>query len=247
MRYIPVSLATISACLAVATPALAQSLTGNVSSPNISAGDRGVESRTGMDNEGNLAGRVHYDQAFSGWYKLRFIGAYSRKDGSSVDFSGVTLENWLQWTEESSDGSGISTGATFSYTLPDGAGPDKSAFGLLLADRFAQKWEWRANASADTEVGGGRKEGVNLGSSFQLTRKLNITQAGSSNWRLGAEMFSKYGTTDDILDLDDQAHQIGPVIDGKWDNGFYLQAALRAGLTEGSDDFMGKVFIGRKF
>lgn len=247
MRYIPVALTTISACLAIATPVWAQSLTGNVSSPKISAGDRGVESRTGIDDEGNMAGRVHYDQAFSGWYKMRLIGAYQRKDGASLDFSGVTFENWLQWTEESSDGSGMNTGATLSYTLSDGAKADKTAFGLLLSDRFAQSWEWRANGSADSEVGGGRKEGVNLGTSFQLTRKLDIVQAGSSNWRLGGEIFSKYGTTDDILDLDDQAHQIGPVIDGKWDNGFYLQAAVRAGLTTGSDDFMGKVFIGRKF
>lgn len=59
---------TISvAALGVATflPAHAQSLTGNVGSAGITSGERAVETRFGVDDEENLAGRIQYDHAFN--------------------------------------------------------------------------------------------------------------------------------------------------------------------------------------
>ena len=62
--------------------AWSQSLTGNVGSAGISEGSRSIEFRTGFDDDGNLAGRIHYDQALTGWYQFRVIGAV-RKPGNT--------------------------------------------------------------------------------------------------------------------------------------------------------------------
>lgn len=95
--------------------------------------------------------------------------------------------------------------------------------------------------------GGGREEGVVLESRLQVSRAVNLAWLETRDWRLGAELFSEYGKADAIPGLKDQAHQVGPALKAEWDNGLYLQTALRAGLTDGADDWMGKVFIGKAF
>lgn len=227
--------------------AWSQSLTGNVGSAGISDGSRSIEFRTGFDDDGNLAGRIHYDQALTGWYQFRVIGAFRKPDGGDLDFSGVTLENWLQWAEEGRDGTGFNGGLRLSYTRSEAGAPDEAAIRLTLTDKFAGNWEWRANAIGETEIGGGRDDGFDLETRLQLTRALPVALGGTRDWRLGGEIFSEYGNIDAIPGLNRQAHQAGPVIKAEWDNGIYLQAALRAGLTDGADDFMGKIFIGREF
>lgn len=247
MRSFLLTLTLISASSAFSGAAWGQSLTGNVGSAGISAGDRSVEARAGIDDEGNLGSRIHYDQALTGWYQFRVIAAFERPDAGEADFSGVTLENWFQWSEESSDGKGFNGGVRFAYTLTDDGEPDEAAVRLTLTDKFAGVWEWRANAIAEMETGGGRQDGAGLEMRLQLTRALNSSLLGTTDWRLGAELFSEYGNTEDIPQLSDQAHQLGPVLKAEWDNGVFLQAAVRRGLTDGSDDWMGKIFIGREF
>lgn len=237
----------LAAAGALTSAAQAQSLTGNAGSANITAGDRAAEFRTGIDDEGNVQSRVHIEQAFTGWYQLRAIAAFRQPDGGAWDYSGVTLENWFQWSEESSDDTGFNGGLRLAYTFtPDGA-PDEVAARLTLTDRFAGNWEWRANLIAATETGDQRADGAELESRFQLTRALPGEWMGSDKIRFGAELFSEYGNTEDLPGFDQQAHQLGPVFKAEWDNGVYLQTAVRAGLTSGSDDFMGKIFIGREF
>ena len=96
-------------------------------------------------------------------------------------------------------------------------------------------------------AGDGSEGGVSLESRLQLSRAIEVNAFTADDWRAGFELFSEYGNTRDLLGLDDQAHQIGPVVKVSWDNGIYLQSAVRFGLTEGSDDAMAKVFIGREF
>ncbi len=237
----------LAAAGALAGTAQAQSLTANAGSANITAGDRAAEFRAGLDDEGNVQSRVHFEQAFTGWYQLRAIAAFRQPDGEDWDYSGMTLENWFQWSEESSDNTGFNGGLRLAYTFtPDGA-PDEFAARLTLTDRFAGNWEWRANLIAATETGDQRADGAELESRLQLTRALPAGWMDTTGMRFGAELFSEYGTTEDLPGLDQQAHQFGPVFKAEWDNGIYLQTAVRAGLTSGSDDFMGKIFVGREF
>ena len=227
--------------------AQAQSLTGNAGSANITAGDRAAELRAGIDDEGNAQSRVHIEQAFTGWYQLRAIASFRQPDGASWDYSGFTLENWFQWTEEGRDGEGLNGGLRLAYTFAEDGAPDEAAARLTLTDKLAGNWEWRANLIAAFETGDQRAEGAELESRLQLTRALPAGWMGTGDMRFGAELFSEYGNTEDLPDFDQQAHQFGPVFKAEWNNGIYLQMAVRAGLTSGSDDLMAKVFIGREF
>ncbi len=241
--------AYVAVLAGLAFPAIAwgQSLTGNVGSAGISSGEQSIEIRAGIDAEGNLASRVHYNQAFSAWYQLSVIAAFERPEGGDFDFSGLTLENWLQWSEEAKDQSGFNGGLRLAYTFAEGGGPDEAEVRLTLTDSFAGSWEWRANAIAEIETGSGRADGAEIETRLQLTRAIDVGLLGTRDWRLGAELFNEYGNTENILKFDEQAHQAGPVVKAEWGNGVFLQVAVRAGLTDGADGLMGKVFFGREF
>jgi hypothetical protein len=118
---------------------------------------------------------------------------------------------------------------------------------LTLTDKFADAWDWRANVIAEIEAGESSEGGAALETRGQLTRATNWNALGSDDWRFGLEAFSEYGNTRDIPGFDDQAHQIGPVLKAEWENGVYMQTAVRSGVTRGADDTMFKLFIGREF
>jgi hypothetical protein len=236
-------------CLAAGLPGMAgaQSLTGNVGSANITAGDRAAEVRLGTDDTGLVQGRLHMEHAFSGWYQLRAIAAFRKPDDADWDYSGLTLENWFQWAEEGKDERGFNGGLRLAYTWSDGGDADEVAARLTLTDRFADNWEWRANIIAGADISSSSPGGVDLESRFQISRAVRMEALGTDKWRFGGELFSEFGNSSDLLPLEEQAHQAGPVVKAEWANGVYLQAAVRAGLTDGSDDLMGKIFIGREF
>ena len=230
-----------------AHPAYAQSLTGNVGSADIKDGEQSIEARIGLTDDGDAAGRLHYDYALTGWYRLRVIGSVARPDGEELNFNGLTLENWFQWSEEADDNTGFNGGLRFAYTYSDDGEPDEAEVRLIATDKFADVWEWRANLIGEVEIGDGRQEGMALEARGQLSRALNVSALAAEEWRLGLDIFSEFGSTENIPRLRDQAHQIGPVVKVSWANGFYAQSGVRFGLTDGSDDAMAKFFIGREF
>ena len=240
--------ALVAGIALAATPtAHAQSLTGNVGSAAITKGESAVESRFGMNDEGRLAARFQYEHAFTDWYQLRFIGAFDRPDGGDWDVNGATVENWFQWREESKDGSGFNGGLRLAYTFNDGPGPDEAEFRLTVTDKFADRWEWRANAIAEFETGEDSAGGASLETRLLLARDISLAAIGSRDWTVGAELFSEFGNTRDIPEFSEQAHQIGPILKAEWDNGVYIQTGFRLGLTDATDDAMFKFFVGREF
>lgn len=242
----PVALA---AGLAIMAPsaASAQSLTGNVGSADITKGERAIESRFGLNDEGDAAARFQFEQAFTDWYQIRVIGAFARPDGGQWDINSVTIENWLQWRAEMPDGSGFNGGLRLAYTINDGPGPDAAAIRLTATDKFAERWEWRANAIAEFETGDGSEGGAALETRLQLARDVGFTALGTSDWKVGAELFSELGNTRDITSINAQAHQFGPIVKAAWSNGVYVQSGIRFGITDATDDAMFKFFIGRAF
>ncbi len=232
---------------AILLPAHAQSLTGNVGSAGVSKGEQSVEARFGADEDGNAGSRIHYDNAFTEWYQLRLIGAFSQPDDGDWDVSSLTVENWFQWSEEASDNSGFNGGVRFAYGFDQNGGPDEAEVRLTVTDKFADDWEWRANLIAEMETGNGSEGGVELEGRAQISRALNISALGTDDWRLGVEYFAEFGNSRDIPGLSGQAHQIGPVVKLGWQGGYFIQSAVRFGVTRGADDAMAKLFVGREF
>ncbi len=232
---------------ASASSAKAQSLTGNVGSANIGAGDRAAEARLGVDDAGSAASRFHYEYAFSDWYQLRTIASFRRPEDGEWAYSGLTLENWFQWAEEGGNNEGFNGGVRLAYTFASDDRHDTVALRVTTTDRFAGAWEWRANLIAGSPLNDPGSDGAELESRLQISRALPGTPGGATKWRAGAELFSEFRNAKNLPNLDEQAHQIGPVVKADLPNGVFLQAALRAGLTPDSDDVMAKVFIGREF
>lgn len=231
----------------LAGAANAQSLTGNVGSANIAAGERAAELRLGVGEAGIAQSRAHYEHSLSEWYQFRAIAAFRKPEAEGWDYSGLTLENWLQWSTEGREGKGLNGGLRLAYTFADGGRSDEAAVRLTVTDRLPDGWEWRANLIAGFETSGDPAAGADLESRFQVTRAASRTLMGSEKWRFGAELFSEYGNTLDLQGIDRQAHQFGPVAKVEWGNGVSVQTAVRFGLTEGSDDMMFKLFIGQDF
>lgn len=249
MNFYEIRFALLALCLAGPSglAAQAQSLTGNVGSAGVTNGDKSMEARIGFNEAGDAAGRIHYDHAFSDWYQFRAIAFFSQPDGGDWDISGVTAENWFQWREEAKDNSGFNGGFRFAYGFSRDAEPDEAEIRLTVTDRFAENWEWRGNIIAEMEAGDGSRGGAELEARAQLSRAIAITALASDDWRLGLEWFGEFGNSRDIPGLEEQAHQVGPVVKVSWDNGVYVQSAVRAGITDGADDVMAKLFVGREF
>jgi hypothetical protein len=231
----------------LSSAANAQSLTGSVGSAAINEGERAVESRIGFDGDGNTASRFQFEYAFTDWYQLRVIGAFSRPDDGDWSYSRTTLENWFQWREEAEDGAGSNGGIRVAYTFSDDGGPDQVTLRLTLTDEFADGWEWRANLIGEIETGDDSADGVFLETRAQLSRSLDLSAFGSSELRLGVELFSEYGNSEDISAFDEQAHQLGPVLKAEWDNGVFIQTGARFGLTGASGDSIFRLSLGREF
>jgi hypothetical protein len=240
-----VCLLALGLACATTSVAHAQSLTGNTGSASITAGERGVEWRVGFNANGDAAARIHYDHAFSDWYQLRVIGAFRQPDGGAWDYGGLTLENWFQWRKEADDGTGFNGGARLAYAFNDGGGPDEIDVRLAITDELAGLWEWRANAIGEIQTGQGSVGGVFLETRAQITRA--FPAAESIEFRLGAELLSELGNSRDLLELKDQAHQLGPLLNLRWGSGSYLQTAVRFGLTDASDDMTLRLVMGREF
>lgn len=240
------SILAVGALFFTAT-AEAQSLTGNVGSAGVSDGEQSLETRFGINDNGDAGARVHYDYAATDWYQLRLISSFSRPNAEDWDFSAFTVENWFQWSEEARSNEGFNGGLRFAYGFADGGGNDEAEVRLTITDKFAGAWEWRANAIGEIETGSGSEGGVEIETRAQLTRGIDIGMFGASGARLGFEVFSEWGNSRDIGGIDEQAHQIGPVLKLDWSNGVFLQSAVRGGLTDAGDDAMFKVFIGREF
>lgn len=186
-------------------------MTGNVGSAGVTDGEQAVEVRIGFDDEDNIAARIHYDYFFIDWYQLRVIDSFSQPDDGDWDYRGLTIENWLQWCEEASDNSGFNRGLRFAYGFAD-KGPDEFETRLTITDKFANGWEWRANVIAEIKAGDKSEGGVALQSRFQVSSAVNVFALNTQDWRLGIEAFSEYGDSRDFLSLNDQAHQVGPVL-----------------------------------
>lgn len=191
---------------------IAQSLTGNVGSAGVSEGDTSVEFRAGFDDIGNIGARLHYDYGLTDWYQFRVIGSFAQPDGESWDVTSLTAENWFQWSEEQADNSGFNGGLRFAYGFAQDGGPDEAEIRFTVTDRFSGEWEWRGNLIAEMEAGDGSRGGVDLEARLQLSRELNFNALGTTDWRLGAELFGEIGNTLNIPDIDQQAYQLGPVL-----------------------------------
>lgn len=239
--------AALAVCVATGSAATAQSLTGSVSSANITRGEGKIEARYGVNDEGSAASRLHAQYAFTDWCRLRVIVAATDRVGEGWRHGSTALESHFQWAEEAVDQSGFNGGLRVGYTSrPDGRDDTVGAV-LIVTDRFAGPWEWRANFNVTTPVNGNVSDDAKLEVRASLTRALAFDMPGVRSWRAGVELFSELGTPNDFMSDRASAHQAGGVISIGLGNGVSISSRARLGLSRNADDAMLQIAIGRSF
>lgn len=210
----------------------------DVSTPGIEAGVGSFEVRGGWQNAAGPTRwrlREHVDYAFTDSFALRLAGQQQRTRAEGWRYASTEVEGRFQFVEKKE--AGWAAGMRLSYSVAD----DAAGGADVIRTRFLGQWgvggmDYALNADFGREVGSRRAHGIQFGTRAQAAYR----------WRpdvsAGAEIFSAYGTLDDISSWEAQRHQFGPVAKVKFSDSFDMQFGYLVGLTAVSPDGEGKVF-----
>lgn len=222
------------------------STTGSVGSAAVKAGETKVEARFGYSEaeesssqDERFRTRFQIDHGFNEWYAGRIVVRQDKRKGDSYEHESVTFTNRVQLLDKAEEG--FDFGFRLSYALQDG---DKKAdfveFGLYEVIPY-EDYEFRMNQIFAHDVGQESEDGV----SGEL--RLQGTRAISESHRLGLESYHDFGNLTTLSGYSAQSHQIGPVLKGKFGDGYAYETGYRAGISEGAPDHNMKFFISKTF
>lgn len=233
--------AALTAALSIASPALAQSVSG-VSGADVKAGDDSFEYRAAFspENDGKEEGfahRLHFQHAFDDSWRARVIVAQGKRGSEALTTQSVSVEILRQFLESEKTG-GWDSAIRIDGTIPveDGR-PGRARVAWLNGVEFGERWDARANIYFAREFGDQRKDGVSIETREELTYKLD------SGIKVGAQMFNSYGTTDHFGSFDNQKHQLGPVVKGKLGKHVKYEFSTLFGISRAASDADIRLFV----
>jgi len=225
-----------------AGPALAT--TGTVFSPDVEAGEHGLEYRFSLQPEHDdepevFTHRMHYQRAFSESLRWRLIGTQRSVDNDELEFRYARLELQWQFLEEEQHG----WDSALRYELQIAEGDD-------LPHRVRLAWSGKGDVSDEWQLRGnvlvGREFGAESGSGLLLETRAQATYRLDNGTRVGLEMFNDLNTTADMGGFDEQGHQLGPIIKtglGGWN----VDISYLAGLSDAAPDHDIRLMVVRDF
>lgn len=227
MNFSSVVVSAGALSLGLFSPAFAQN-TGGIFGPIVNEGHHSAQYRITYDPDTErYAQRLHYQHALNGELMVRVIGQ-ARKTASS-DFDPDFLKAELFW-QITPDGQPWQTGLRFDASLRDGNRSDVLGLNWTNQWRISDTVSVRAIVLTSLELGDMARDGIGLG-----TRAGLFYREGSGP-EFAFEMFNSYGTTDDIADLEDQRHQIGPAVNLPVSNGWSIYGSALFGVTDATPD-----------
>ena len=220
------------------TSAAAQT-TGGVYGPSISPDHRSAEYRITFDPDRDaFAQRVHYQRSLDSRFRWRLLAQGRKTDQSNFDFDFVQGELVWDITDASEN---WQTGMRFDLRIRDRGRPARGAVSWMNQFRLASGWSARLLGITSFEVGSGAQSGLGIQSRANIYRSLANRQS------VGLEMFSNYGTTSDLVGLDDQRHQLGPFTSISLSSGWNIFGGALFGLNDPAPDTELRLWIGRSF
>ena len=155
-----------------------------------------------------------------------------------MDFNYVQAE--LLW-ELSGDNDNWKRALRFDARLRGDGRP--GLIGAQWANEFpvSETWTARISALSSVDIGDDADDGISLQTRGQIYTKIGSGQ------KLGLELFNAYGSTDNIPDLDDQKHTLGPFVSFPVTDDWSLFTGVQIGLTEASPDTQLRLHITRGF
>ena len=233
--------------LFLAAPGLAlASTTSDVGGATVEQGKQIAEVRFGFSEDESssshderLRMRVHYDRGLTDFYAIRFVVAGDKRKDDSLEMESLGIENrfYLLRAKEH----GFDLGLRLNYTYRDGDKKPDTVSVRMYQQIPLDKTEIRFNEIFDHEVGEDATGGVLFTLGSQVTRAL------PGNRRLGIEMFNILGRLNDLSGYEAQDHSIGPVLKGKFGNGFSYETAYRAGISSGAADHNFRLMFTKNF
>lgn len=133
------------------------------------------------------------------------------------------------------------TGMRFDFRIRDRGRPARGAVSWMNQFRLGSGWSARLLGITSFEIGSGAQSGLGI------QTRANLYRSFASRQRVGIEMFSNYGTTSDLVGLDDQRHQLGPFTSIAMSGGWNVFAGALFGLTDTAPDSELRLWIGRSF
>lgn len=219
--------------------AAAAQTTGGVYGPSVSPDHRSAEYRIAFDPDSDaVAHRVQYQRSLDSRFRWRLLAQGRKTEQSSFDFDFVQGELVWDITDASES---WQTGMRFDFRLRDRGRPARGAVSWMNQFRLGSGWSARLLGITSFEIGSGAQSGLGIQTRANLYRSL------ASRQRVGLEMFSSYGTTSDLVGLDDQRHQLGPFTSVSTKTGWNVFAGALFGLTDPAPDTELRLWLGRSF
>ncbi|MEM7767944.1 MAG: hypothetical protein AAF253_10720 [Pseudomonadota bacterium] len=232
------SYAALGALFTLAPTGFAQSTAG-VFGPVVREGDLSAQYRIGFDPDTDAwAQRVHVQSAFNTSLRGRVVVQFDRDPGQDADIDFVQGELLWQLTP---DGEAYQTALRFDVQIRDSNQPDLVRATWTNQYALNEKWQLRGLLVTAGQSGDGAFDGIALETRSRVNYSLD---AGP---HVGLEIFSQYGTTENVRDLDDQVHLIGPYASAPAGENWSIFSGLLFGATDRSPDVNLRLWIGRSF
>lgn len=225
--------------LSLTIPSVWAQNTGGVFGPVVHEGHQSAEYRIGFDPDSDgLNQRVHFQQSLDTSKMWRIVAQGRKPNGNDFDFDYVQGE--LFW-ELTPDDASLQQGLRFDARLRDDDRPGFIGANWMTQFRIADNWRVRTIVLTSVDVGNNARDGLYIQTRGQLSRSL------AKGKRVGLELFSAYGAIDDIPELGEQRHQLGPFVTTPFAEGFSLYAGALFGLTDASPDTNIALWVTKRF
>jgi hypothetical protein len=236
----PALSATLGAVLAAAVGSLAGDARADhkVYSPIVTKGEFALEARGHLDvddEDSKDGGQKQVYEVEYGvterWHTAVFGKLRKRPDGP-LRYDATAWENIVEVAGEGRHW--VDFGLYFEFALADEDDDPNELEWKLLFEKLTGPLRNRLNVNFEEELGGEDEDSTKLEYAWQ------------TKWRTGTpieagfEAFGELGEISDILPLDEQEHQLGPVLWGELELGprskFEIQVGWLFGLTDATPD-----------
>jgi|MEHZ01.5.fsa_nt_MEHZ011480586.1_3 hypothetical protein len=215
----------------LSSPIFAQN-TGGVIPPFVNEGSRSLHTRIAIDpdnaqGERSIATRLHYLHSFNDDLKgVLFMGSRQTAE-SDFDFDYLHAGVFIDLGK---NGQKFRNGVRFDLRVRDGSRPNHVGALWLGQYYFDNGWTARMNVLSSVQIGDRANDGLNLQTRWQLANRL---ESGDS---IGLEMYSFYGSTDNLGNFDSQNHSVGPMYTKSINTNWSLFSSLLIGVSESAPD-----------
>nr|WP_241664406.1 hypothetical protein [Ningiella ruwaisensis] len=196
-----------------ASNVIAANISG-VMGPNIDPNDRSFQVRLAMspadddDRFGDIwLYRMHYQHAFNADFRGRLVLQMRDREGFEYDFARAELlYNFRKASEYR-----WSSALRFEVRTRRGSRPDE------VAAQWGNEWDlgsaWRARATLIvSQYIGSNDDGGDLG----IQTRGSVSKKLENGVRVGLQLFNSYGELGDFGSYNEQSHEFGPAVSGKF-------------------------------